>query len=84
MCVSNQCLLALLLCEKCSIGAIRCDAMQTVCRGLTIAVRSVVRVVEFWIETALLVCLNSASAALVIAASASDTRSVEEVDLGMC
>ena len=39
-------------------------------------------VVEFLIETALLVCLNSASAALVIAASASDTRSVEVVDLG--
>jgi hypothetical protein len=43
----------------------------------------VVRVVDFWIDTALLVCLNSASAALVIAASASDTQSVEVVDLGM-
>ena len=39
--------------------------------------------VGFWIDTALLVCLNSASAALVIAASASDTQSVEVVDLGM-
>ena len=41
------------------------------------------RIVVFWMETALLVCLNSASAALVIAASASDTQSVEVVDLGM-
>ena len=41
------------------------------------------RVVELWIDTALVVCLNSVSAALVIAASASDTRSVEVVDLGM-
>ena len=40
--------------------------------------------VGFWIDTALLVCLNGASAALVIAASASDTQSVEVVDLGMC
>ena len=39
--------------------------------------------VGFWIDTALLVCLNIASAALVIAASASDTQSVEVVDLGM-
>ena len=39
--------------------------------------------VGFWIDTALLVCLNSASAALVIAASASDTQSAEVVDLGM-
>ena len=44
---------------------------------------AVVRVVELWIDTALVVCLNSVSAALVIAASASDTRSVEVVDLGM-
>ena len=29
--VRNQCLWALLLCEKCSLGAIRCDAVQTVC-----------------------------------------------------
>ena len=43
----------------------------------------VVRVVEFWMETALLVCLNSASVARVIAASASDTRSVEVVHMGM-
>ena len=43
----------------------------------------VVRVVEFWMETALLVCLNSASVALVIAASASDTWSVEGEHLGM-
>ena len=46
--------------------------------------RTVVRVVDFWIEAALLVCLNSASAAVVIGTSASDTRSVEVVDLGMC
>ena len=45
--VRNQCLLALLLCEKCSLGAIRCDAMQTVCRGLTNAVRSVLQVALF-------------------------------------
>ena len=44
---------------------------------------SVVRVVEFWMETALLVCLNSASVALVIAASASDTRSGKGEHLGM-
>ena len=37
----------------------------------------------FWIATALLVCLNSASAALVIAVSALATRSVEVVLLGM-
>ena len=43
----------------------------------------VARVVDSRIETALVVCLNSASAALVIAASDSDTRSVEVVDLGM-
>ena len=43
----------------------------------------VARVVASRIETALVVCLNSASAALVIAASDSDTRSVEDVDLGM-
>ena len=43
----NQCLLALLLYEKCSLGAIRCDAMQTVCRGLTNAVRSVLQVALF-------------------------------------
>ena len=41
------------------------------------------RVVDFLIDRALLVCLNSASAALVIVASASDTQSVEVVDLGM-
>ena len=45
--VRNQCLLALLLCEKCSLGAVRCDAMQTVCRGLTNAVRSVLQVALF-------------------------------------
>ena len=39
--------------------------------------------VGFGIDTALLVCLNSASTALVIAGSASDTQSVEVVDLGM-
>ena len=43
----------------------------------------VVRVVDSRIETALVVCLNSASAALVIAASDSDTPSMEVVDLGM-
>ena len=43
----------------------------------------VVLVVDVLIETALDVCLNSASAALVIAASDSATRSVEVVDLGM-
>jgi hypothetical protein len=42
--VRNQCLLALLICEKCSLGAIRCDAMQTVCRGLTNAVGLVLTV----------------------------------------
>ena len=45
--VRNQCLLALLLCEKYSLGAVRCDAMQTVCRGLTNAVRSVLQVALF-------------------------------------
>ena len=45
--MGNQCLLALLLCEKCSLGAVRCDAMQTVCRGLTNAVRSVLQVALF-------------------------------------
>ena len=44
---------------------------------------AVVRVVDSRIETALVVCLNSTSTALVIAASNSDTRSVEAVDLGM-
>jgi hypothetical protein len=42
-----------------------------------------VRVADSRIETALVVCLNSASATLVIAASDSDTRSVEVVALGM-
>ena len=41
------------------------------------------RVVEFWMLTALVVCLNSASVALVIAASASDTRSGEGEHFGM-
>ena len=45
--VRNQCLLALLLCEKYSLEAIRCDAMQTVCRGLTNAVHSVLQVALF-------------------------------------
>ena len=42
-----------------------------------------VYVVHSRIETALVVCLNIASAALVKAASDSATRSVEVVDLGM-
>ena len=40
-------------------------------------------VVDSRIETALIVCLNNASAALAIAASDSDTWSVEVVDSGM-
>ena len=36
----SQCLLALFPCEKCPLGAIRCDAMQTVCLGHTNVVRS--------------------------------------------
>ena len=40
-------------------------------------------VVDLLIETALMVCLNSASAALAIGASESDTQSVEVIDLGM-
>ena len=39
--------------------------------------------VGFWIDTALLVCLNSASAAVDIAASISDTRPAGDLDLGM-
>ena len=41
------------------------------------------RVVASLMETALVVWLNSASVALDIAVSDSDTRSVEDVDLGM-
>ena len=41
------------------------------------------RLVDSRIETALVVCLNNASVALVMAASDSDSRSVEVVDLGM-
>ena len=47
------------------------------------AIITVARVVDSLPETDLVVCLNSASVALDIAASDSDTRSVEDVDLGM-